>query len=220
MKTYKIKQSSQILFITTFLVVFLLGIYVTTSFGKSLPQLLVLIFFVALMIVAFLIAQYVSTAEIEIITDQNGIKKKWIKQFLFRNRPNISVDWEEISEYLFEQDRNWSTFEFVTKKGSVFQLVHSDFLDRKDDFLKFVRNFEAKVKKVNADEFPENDIKRAPTIYEGTTGLIIAIVGGLGALALIIAMMTTEKSASYFGRVAAILGIVYFIIQVYNHRKK
>ncbi|MBF0694189.1 MAG: hypothetical protein IR153_03910 [Flavobacterium sp.] len=222
MKSYKIKQSSQILFITILIVITLCGIYILNTLNdKPLPKLATFILIAAIIAISYFSARYLSTAEIEIIVNKEGIKKKWTKQFILRNRPNVKIDWNEISEYLFERDRNWSTFEIVTKTGAIFQLVHNDDYDNKDDFLKFVRNFESKVQKINSDDIPENDIIRAPTIYEGSTGVMIAIFGGVLVFGLMMSIfISVEKPKHYYGIIAACLGVSFFIQQVYSHRKR
>ena len=134
--------------------------------------------FVAIITGLFL-TKYTSVAEIEMIIDDNGLKKRWLKQFPFQKKSNIKIDWEEIQEYNFAPDRQFDKFYIISKKGSEFKLTHNNY--HKDDFSKFLRDFESKVKAKKSDLNLENDIFKSKNIYEGKTGLTLA---GLGILLL------------------------------------
>ena len=86
-KTYKIKQSSPWLFITTLLTVIFSGmtILVFLTSNQILPkgQTLLLILYVSPVIgLAFYLPRFIATADIEILIDEDGIKRKWLRQFI------------------------------------------------------------------------------------------------------------------------------------------
>jgi hypothetical protein len=85
MKTYKIKQSSQLLFIATLIILGVGGMYILISLTNSLPKISLFLCIGAIFCCAYFMARYLSTAEIEMIMDNDGIKKKWVKQFLFKH---------------------------------------------------------------------------------------------------------------------------------------
>ena len=220
MKTYRIKQTSQITFILTLLSALFIvtGILFFIDPNNNFPKWVFMSLSFAAIIGGFFLTRYTSVAEIELIIDQAGVKKKWLKQFPFQKKPNIKIDWEEIQEYNFEPDREFDKFYIISKKGSKFKLTHNN--SHKDDFEKFLRDFESKVKRNNADKNDENDIIKSKNIYEGKTGLVLA---GFGILILIllfsVILFSNNKPRNYAGIGVITVAIVYYIHQVYLHRK-
>ena len=102
---YKIKQTSPTYwFLTLFLTIFLgfaIIIVIATKIGILNFGVYALLM-TPIIFLAFILPRYSATVEIEIIMDEIGIKKKWIRQFIFQHRSDIEVNWLEISEYIFE----------------------------------------------------------------------------------------------------------------------
>ena len=171
------------------------------------------------LISGYLLTRYTAVAEIQMIIDNDGVKKKWIKQFLFQKKPNIKIGWEEIVEFNFEPDRQFDKFFIVIKSGAEFKLTHNS--DDKDDFEKFIKDFQSSVNKFNIASGNSTSITKGENIYEGKTGLVLA---GFGAVILVVLLSSlifnTTKPSNFGGIGIACLAISYFIYQVYLHRKK
>ena len=230
-KTYKIKQSSPWLFITTLLTVIFSGmtILVFLTSNQILPkgQTLLLIVYVSPVIgLAFYLPRFIATADIEILIDEDGIKRKWLRQFIFHSKQDDEFKWTEIDDFVFQPDRHFDQFKLHFKNGTKFKFYHNNDHDNKDDFRKFLSNFVQKVEQLNnADNDKRNDIKIGKTIYETTWGLVLAAIAvimivGIPIMLFILPHKGTPKISNYFYLAASYMGAIYFVIQVYIHRKR
>ncbi|SKB63803.1 hypothetical protein SAMN05660477_00416 [Soonwooa buanensis] len=179
------------------------------------------------MILAFYLPKFTSTVEIEIEIDENGISRKWIKQFIFQNKIDNKIKWNEIENYVFQPDRQFDKFKLNLKSNRKFVFYHNNDHDTKDDFIAFVSDFAVKVNEINSEEnkSKEEKIKLGKTIYETTGGLILAILGvilivGLPILFILSPHKGSVKTSNYAMLGASYLGTIYYLVQVYTHRKK
>jgi hypothetical protein len=227
MKKYKIRQTSPLLWIISLLLTIFIGGGIIIAFAangmfpKGQPILFAIIF-IPIVVAAFYIPRFTATVEIEIIIDNNGIEKNWLKQFMFCNRPDIKIKWTEINDFVFEPDRQFDRFKITLKNGSKIKFYHNNDHDGKDDFISFLTDFENKVKELNSDQEKSNDIKRGKTIYETVWGLILAgfaIVMLIGIPILLFAL-PTSKTPNYGLIGISYAGAIFFLIQVIIHRQK
>jgi hypothetical protein len=229
--TYKIKQSSPFLYVVTLLTVIFSGtaILLFLSSNHVLPKEQPLIFilcFAPIIGFAFYLPRFTATAEIEITIDDEGLKRKWLRQFIWHSKPDNEFKWAEIDDYAFQPDRQFDQFKLHFKDGTKFKFYHNNDHDSKDDFRKFLLDFVHKVEQLNnADNNKRNDIKLGKTIYETTLGLLLAIVAvimivGLPIMIFVLPHKGTLKSSNYAMLGASYIGAIYFIVQVYTHRKR
>ncbi|SDX09142.1 hypothetical protein SAMN05444338_1077 [Flavobacterium degerlachei] len=179
-----------------------------------------MILIVALFFGVYYLARFVSTANIQIKMDELGIKITWAKQFLLQKRSDFEIEWIDIKEFKIEPDRNWDKFKIISKYYDKFEILHNTDYDGKDDYSDFIKDFETKVKEINSVNIESNNINRAPNFYESTLGLLFAIFLIIILLVLTIVMI---KSKYHISNIAAIIavyfGALYYIFEVYNHRK-
>ncbi len=227
MKTYKIRQSSPTLWIISFiLTIFVgMGIFLVFVSNRIIPKMEIwsfAIIFGSIIIAAFKIPRYTATVDIELTIDDIGIRKKWLKQFLFHNRPDIDIKWAEIKDYVYEPDRQFDKFKITLKDGERFRFFHNNDYNEKDEFLIFLNDFDKKVKEINSDQDKSNDIKRGKTIYESFGGLILAgfAILMLIAIPIILFMLPTRKTPNYGMIAIAYLGALFYLSQVIYHRRK
>jgi hypothetical protein len=226
--TYKIRQSSPWLFIATLLTVIFSGmallIFLTIYEIRPKGQPLIFILcFAPIVGLAFYLPRYTATADIEIEFDNNGIKRKWLRQFILHNRKDDNFEWTEIDNYVFQPDRQFDQFKLHFKNGTKFKFYHNNDHDNKDDFRKFLSDFVQKVEQINnADNDKRNDIKLGKTIYETFGGLILALIGGLMIVGIPIMLIVfpVKKTPNYAMLGVAYIGAIYFVVQVYLHRKR
>lgn len=229
--TYKIKQSSPWLFILTLLTVIFSGtaILVFLSTNQTLPKgqpLVFILCFAPVMGLAFYLPRFTATADIEILIDDNGIKRRWLRQFILHNKQDNEFKWTDIDDYVFQPDRQFDQFKLHFKDGTKFKFYHNNDHDSKDDFRKFLSDFIQKVEQLNnADNDKRNDIKLGKTIYETTWGLILAVIAvimivGLPIMLFVLPHKGAPKSSNYAMLAASYIGAVYFVVQVYTHRKR
>ena len=226
--TYKIKQSSPWLFIVTLLTVIFSGmaILIILTSHQILPKgqpLIFILCFAPIVGLAFYLPRYTATADIEILIDNGGIKRKWLRQFILHNNEDNEYKWSEIADYVFQPDRQFDQFKLHLKDGTKFKFFHNSDHDSKDDFRKFLSHFIERVAQINnVDSDKRNDIQLGKTIYETFWGLILASLAVIMIIGIPIMLFAfpTNKTPNYAIFGVSYLGAIYFVIQVYIHRKK
>lgn len=226
--SYKIKQSSPWLFIATLLTVIFSGmaiLIILTSY-QILPKgqpLIFILCFAPIGGLAFYLPRYTATADIEILIDNDGIKRKWLRHFILHSNEDNEYKWTEIADYVFQPDRQFDQFKLHLKDGTMFKFYHNNDHDNKDDFRKFLSHFIERVEQINTvDSDKQNDIKLGKTIYETFWGLILALLAAIMIIGVPILLFTfpTKKTPNYAMLGVAYIGAIYFVVQVYIHRKR
>jgi hypothetical protein len=172
---------------------------------------------------AFYLPRYTATADIEIHIDNVGLKRIWLRQFIFHNKIDDEIQWNEIMDYVFQPDRQFDQFKMHLKDGRKFKFYHNTDHDGKDDFQKFQSDFSERVElHNNVDKDKKNDIRLGKTIYETGWGLLLAIFGVaiIIGLPILLFLFPVKKNANYAMLAFSYIGAIYFIIQVYVHRKR
>ena len=226
--TYKIRQSSPWLFIATLLTVIFSGmaILIFLSSSQILPKgqpLIFILCFAPVIGLAFYLPRFTATADIEITIDSEGIKRRWVRQFILHNKQDDEFKLKEIDDYVFQPDRQFDQFKLHLKNDTKLKFYHNNDHDDKDDFRKFFSDFVERVEQLNnADKDKRNDIKLGKTLYETTGGLILAVFAVIVIIGLPILLIAlpTKKTPNYFGLGVGYTGAIYFLVQVYIHRKK
>ena len=227
MTTFNIRQTSTFLWIVSILATIFagMGIFLVLVANGLIPKgqtWLAFVIILPIFFLAFKVPNYTATVDIELTIDEQGLKKKWLKQFIFSNKPDLDIKWTEIQDFVFEPDRQFDKFKITLKDGSKFKLFHNNDHNDKDDFLRFLQAFEHKITQINSDNNKTNDIKRGKTIYETNWGLLLAAF----AILLIIAVpvmfifFPTKKTPNYGAIGASYFGAIYFLFQVYIHRRR
>lgn len=229
--TYKIKQSSPLFFIMTLLTTVFSGmaILIFLSSIQILPEgqpLIFILCFALIIGLAYYLSRFTATAEIKITIDDEGVKRQWVRQFILHSKPDNDFKWAEIEEYVYQPDRQFDQFKLRFKDGTKFKFYHNNEHDSKDDFRNFLSDFVQTVEQLNnVDDAKLNDIKLGKTIYETSWGLSIAIIAvimiiGLPIILFVLPHNGTPKLSNYATLGASYIGAIYFIVQVYTHRKK
>lgn len=226
--TYKIKQSSPWLYIATMLIVIFSGmaILIFLAIYQILPKgqpFIFILCFAPIIGLAFYLPRFTATADIEITIDNDGIKRRWMRKFIFHNNEDEEYKWTEIADYVFQPDRQFDQFKMNLKDGTKFKFYHNNDYDSKDDFRKFLSNFVERVEQINnVDNNKLNDIKLGKTIYETFWGLILALIAVIMIIGIPIILFAfpTKKTPNYAMLGVAYIGAIYFVIQVYIHRKR
>ncbi|MDR3025740.1 hypothetical protein [Chryseobacterium sp.] len=225
-KTYNIKQTSVFLWVFSLLASIFVGaqlMILMTKMGLiSKDQPVFIIVLVApIIFFAFKVPRYIATVDIELIIDNEGLKKKWLKQFLFQNSPDRNISWTEIKDFVFEPDRQFDKFKLTLKDGTKFKFHHNTDHNSIDDFQQFLFDFERKISKLNTNNDKINNIGRGKTIYETVWGLALSVISILIIVAIIVVFIffPMKRTTNYAALGASIIGAIYFISQVYIHRK-
>lgn len=189
---------------------------------KGQPITFILVF-APIIGLALYLPRFTATTDIEITLGDEGIKRRWLRQFILHNKSDVDFKWNEIADYVFQPDRQFDQFKLNLKDGSKFKFYHNNDHDNKDDFKKFLLDFVQRVEQLNnADNDKRNDIKLGKTIYETTAGLILAVVAliMLVGMPIMLFMFPTKKTPNYAALGVSYVGAIYYVGQVYIHRKR
>ncbi len=226
--TYRIKQSSPGIFVIALLAgifaggggLIALGAYHIVTFQNDL---FLIICFLPLCLLAFWLARKVSSAGIAIKMDETGLKLTWVKQFIFFREADDEFAWGEITDYVFEPDRQFDRIRLHLKDGYTFSIRHNNDDDGKDDFRRFLDDFIRKVGQINdSDSDKSNDIRIGKNVFESTGGLVMAIV--LLAVMILapvsIFLFPPAKPVQYVRMMALYAFALFFVARVFVARKK
>ncbi|MBA5246470.1 hypothetical protein H1R16_10745 [Marnyiella aurantia] len=224
---YNITQTSQFLYTVTFLITLLSGIFTLVLLvPKGVSFLIFLALFAPIFILAFYLPRFTSTAEIEIIMDEKGMERKWIKQFLFQTREDDYIHWMDIESYIFQPNSQFDKFKLNLKNGSNFAFFHNNESSNTDDFNHFLRDFITKVEEINTKPGDKKQpIRIGKTFYETTLGLVIAIffviiIIAVPTVLIVVPGKDKASSSTILGIISSSAPIIFFIFQVYTHRRK
>ena len=223
MQTFKIKSSSWVLFILTLMTVLIGGVLLAIKIfptrnnpGLALPIL------IGVFVLAYFATKLTSIAIIEVTMTDQTIYFKWFKNFLFQSNSEWTINWSDIEEYKFQRDRSFDLLKLKLADGKIFRLWHNNGFT-KDDFYDLVSVFEKRVSNYNeAHSSTTNAIKRGRTIYETTTGLVLAIFAGLSlfAIPILVYFLPSKSKVNWAGFAVAYAGGLFFIGQVIHFRRK
>jgi len=194
-----------------------------------------LVFILILMILfsSFYFQQFTSRGEVQISISNTSIQIKYLKQPLLSNKVDQNILFNNIESYKYQPDKNFDLFKLTLKDKTELYFYHySSFVE--DDFQKLVLDFPKLAAEYNnhkenishANATKENNeeigIKREKTLFEGTTGLLLA---GLAIIFIImfIYLMATKQlkgSSGGFGLLASTSGAIFFLGQYFKYRNK
>jgi hypothetical protein len=223
METFQIKASSWVVYILTLLTIIFggsaLGIALLPTKGN--PPVAIAM---AVVVIggAFYATRFTARASTEWILSDTDIQLRWIDQFIFHSKPDMTIKWSEIQEYKYRPDQNFDLFKLKLTDGTIIKLWHNTSTTN-DDFQRFVGAFERRVQAYNAkDAEISNDIRRAKTIYETKLGLVLAILAGIFLLAIpiLLGLLPNKGKVNWAGMGVAYAGGLFFILQVIIHRRK
>lgn len=226
--TYEIKLSNPWLYIVTKMTTLFLGIGIlllleTQGLFPGSVKLVIILAIVIVYSAIFILPKFTSVAEIEMTISEEGIQRKWIKQFLFYNKADDEFQWSEIDSFVFQPGRQFDQFKIYFTNGTKLRLYHNNDLDFKDGFIEFLANFQNKVEEINQQK-GKTQIKRAKSFYETRLGLVLVWIFVVFVIGIIVLLFLTPKKghltpAIFFGLAASVSGGVYYVIQVYVHRR-
>jgi hypothetical protein len=172
---------------------------------------------------SFKVTNQIACVDIELTIDESGLKRKWLRQFPFLNRPNETIYWTDMKDFVCQHEKQFDKFKVTLHDGTTFKFHHNTDHRDKDDFKKFRLDFKNKVSKLNNDNHSLNNIRLGKTVYDTPWGLISASVGVIAIVVFIIVVVflpVKVKKATEYILWTPLIGTIYVIYQVYLHRKK
>jgi len=227
MKTYNFKAANWVIFALTLFFLFMGGaILLAFTLIQGVNIIILILSFVGLLFFSIFMIKLTSFARVEATIDDDTVSIKWLEQFLFSNKQDIAISFNEIVAYIDQSDSNWDWLKIEMKNGDIYKIWHSNFLIN-DDYSEFISAFASAVNYHNIGTKSSvkdklTTIKRAKSIYESTGGFflagfaIIIIVG----LPILLIVFPPAKEPNYFLFVLGYVGAIYFLYQIYIRRKK
>ena len=228
MKTYKFTAGNGVIF--AFTVFFLLvggGFLLAFTLPKGNSTIFILSF-VGLILFIIYMVRLTSFAKVEVTIDDNTISIKWLEKFLWGNKSDITISFNDIAAYIEQSDSSWDWLKIEMKDGNIYKIWRSNTFLTNGDYSEFISAFISSVENhnigVTKNSLKENltTIKRAKSIYETTGGLIMVgfVIVLLVVLPTLIIIFPSTKEPNYFIIGLGYIGATYFVFQVYTERKK
>jgi hypothetical protein len=226
MKTYNFKAVNWVIFILTSFFLLMGGAILLVSVIPRGHNTIFMLSFVVLILFIIYILRMTSFAKVEVTIDDDTISIKWLEQFLFSNKRDVTISFNEIATYSTQSDLNWDWFKIEMKDGNVYKIWRSNLLGN-DDYSEFISEFISSVENHNIGEtkksVKENSttIKRGKSIHETTGGLIITVflIVIMVGFPILLAVSPSTKESNYSIFLLGYLGAIYFVFQVYTKRK-
>jgi hypothetical protein len=224
MQVFKIKLSSIVIYSisATFIALsgMFLGVYLALTHANDVYFFILILFGLAALV---FIPDLVSTATTEWSISEKEVKIKWLTQFLFNKKSDLTLSWENIEEYKFQPQRRFSFLKIKLRDNNAFKYWHSNnAVD--DEFDEFLTCFQKKVAEYNYKGINIlHGIKRGKTIYETTYGLFLAIIMAILMISYLFVVWEFKyepRNITWVYIIPAYSGGIYFISQVINHRKQ
>lgn len=187
--------------------------------------ILIMVVLVGSLIAAVVISSKKSKAEVELTLDETGISRKWIRKFPIQLATNDQVNWNEITGYSIRSEYHWGDVLRLTTKGKKHLcLRHKENILSKDDYLIFIDDLENRVHMHNAhisSQFGLDHplIKRKANSYEGTMGLVWAVIYAIALLFIPWLLMRGGWSSPSLLIVYMAGLMLWYIEKVYTSRK-
>lgn len=226
MRRYRFQQNFPMLWVATLVITALGGtflfLFIISLFQLiNIDNILWVLFVLPLVYFSYYLTKFTSYANVLIEMDEVGIRKKYLKQPFFLRKTDIEVYWEDIISYKYEPSWQFDRFVIKTKNIGKIWIFHNKDSDSKDDFLKLIKDFKFTVNRLNFERFLNSNIGRMKVIYETNYGLFLAVIclSLLIAIPIMLFSFPVNNNTNYAGLAFSYIGGIYFIFQVYIHRK-
>ena len=179
-----------------------------STLPKGLNQVLGYVLLASYMGFSTYIALKISTAIISIELNNQGFKHRWIKNFLFSREADIYLEWNQIQEYFFEDDRTYVKFQMRLPNNQRYRIYKQTIWSAKDDFDRFRSAFPRLIH--NFEAAHEQDIVLGKTIYEEPGFRWILVVLSAGVVLLLVSAIVSGSNTTNVGTLGMLAAAVAF----------
>lgn len=159
------------------------------------------------------IASRLSTAKIRIQLDEHGFQHEWIKRFIFSKEADIHLSWDQVIDYVFEEDRTFYKFQLTLQGKQRYRFYRQTFWPTRDDFHKFKRDFPRLMRDIKS--VSANDIVCGKTVYEENWfKWVLAAMSIIILLLLVNAISHDDGSSSVWALGALACGALFYWAKV------
>ncbi|MFZ4740609.1 MAG: hypothetical protein ACOYLE_05550 [Bacteroidales bacterium] len=219
MKKYNINIHSNRIAIISLIILFPLSLFIVDFITIGVNFTLHIIVFFGLIIGAGYLATYLSKSKIRIELTEESFKHIWVKRFIFSKEPDIKLDWNEIDNYFFENDRGFDSFQLTLNENKRYKITRYNHFPQHDDFYKFSIQFPKFINKVNTTE--NKSIKIGKTIFEEPLIKLFMFLATIVAVFILFYNLLYERNNTKWSSIGIMIsGIIFYWMQVIRYRKK
>ena len=166
MRTYYFKIANWLLFVLT-IFFSLVGGDVLLAFilPKGLNNTIYYISYVGVLFFCIYMTRLTSFAKVKITIEDDIISIKWLEQFIFSNKSDVTISFNEISTYSKQYSAPWDWLIIKMKNGNIYRIWHFYFF-AKDGYSEFISEFVSSAKKHTIVDRKRLNI--SPGFYQNT----------------------------------------------------
>jgi hypothetical protein len=164
---YKVLVTSTLFYISRVLVSLVLAGLVLSSLKLDLGLIEFMSVFLGLSLFFWFISRRLGKAEVILSIDNDGLKVRWIKSFIFKENGSKEYKWGDLKSYRLEE-HTFDRLRILSTTGEIFKLTHNPLDEKKDDYRRFVNEFTTQAK--------ERNIDLDKNFHQTKVGLIVTIL--------------------------------------------
>ena len=169
MRTYYFKIANWVLCLITSYFSLMGGVFLLVlTLPKGLNNTVFILSYVGVLFFCIYMTRLTSFAKVKVTIDDDTISIKWLEQFIFSNKPDVTISLNEIGAYMEKSDVIWNWLTIEMKDGSIYKIWRGNFPFRllNDDYSEFVSAFISSVKKHKTVVMKSSSI--SPKFYRST----------------------------------------------------
>lgn len=141
-KEYHIKIYSISRFIISFIITWITFFYLISDLLAGIEnRILYALITLGTLVAAFYFSSLIGQARIKLVFTKEALLHVWESHFWFSWEKDISIPWEIIDTYVFEEDRTWDSFIINLTTKLRYKIDRLNIIPVKDDFDKLVKDF-------------------------------------------------------------------------------
>lgn len=221
MNDYEVIRNSMMLYI----IVHLLAIIISAVLPLAILIMLnvtgrsgiYIVSFITVYLIIIIITRPLSKSKVSIQLRGEFLKFSYFT-FLFKKRKEAIFYWDDINDYLIQEDVHFIKF-YLSAKSEKQIKFNIDTNENVGIFKNFIRQFESKVGKHNSLNF-NRTIDKKKSIYESQLGFYLAVLIGCIMLSIPIVLFNKNIVPKIGYLITFYFGGIYYLFQIYQHRNK
>lgn len=141
-KEYHIKIYSISRVIIAFVVIQGIFVYYLSDYIENVEnRLLSTLIIIALFVITFFLSKLIGQANIKLVFTKEALLHIWENRFLFSCEKNVTIPWNIVDNYVFEEDRTWNSFIINLSTKRRYKIDRLNIIPIKDDFDQLIKDF-------------------------------------------------------------------------------
>ena len=217
MKFYYININSHRIAIISFIILFPIGTYLVNCIPNANIKIFDFILFASMLAGIVYLTMLLSRARIKIEFTEEGFRHIWVKKFILSQEKDIKIDWDQIVDYIFEEERGWDSFQLTLKDNNKYKIYRYTYFPQKDDFNKLAVQLPKYVKKIN--ESKNIGIGEGKSIYQlKSFKWILLLLTASTILLLSIKLANPESAIQWTALGVIVAALLFYWMQIKNKK--